>query len=774
MVPGPHEPPGDPLAGIARGARSTEGQAAQGRRAEHPAGRPATPTEPHRENVPGDSEHASGEVEDASRPSSISGAARAARADDADDAELDARARAHGRPRRRSATSTTTRDVEPPTDRRSGGAAPAPAVGAAPRAAHRGGLAASSASCAPRWAELQRVQWPDRRQVGQATARRHRLRRRSPGPISAWPTGAAKSVVNLILWHLLGTENCTPCFAGTSSTPTPGTRTRSSQNIEHRASSLGQRRHPAPGRGPDRDRLRDEGGQKVTTEKRTMPGYVLVNMDLNEDSWQLVKGTPGRHRLRRRVQRARPADPARGRPPAAPRGRAEGRHEGAVLHRRVRQGRLTARCPTSRARSRRSTRTRPSSRSWCPSSAARRRSRSASTRSRRSRKAHAWPRRSSPRSSSRPSAARPARPRRSALRWASTASTSWSSARRSTPRPRQDAGTVIPVVITVYEDRSFTFVTKTPPAAVLIKQAIGLDKGSGEPHRDKVGRITQDQVRAIAEKKLRRPERARRRPGGQDHRRAPPARMGVEVVGLMAKHGKTYVEVKQQVDREHEYAPAEAIKLVKELKRAKFDESVEVHVRTGPERPPRRRAAPRHDRAAQRPGQGGPDRGLRPGRQGARGRGGRRRRRRRRGPRQARRGGLHRLRRRHRDAGHDAGRRPPRPGPRPAGQDAQPEGRHRDDGRPPRPSRSPRPARSSTAPTAPRSSTSYIGKTSFDERQLLENYAAVIDELIRAKPSAAKGRYLRSITRRVDDGPGIKVDPSRKDILEEAATAAAA
>jgi large subunit ribosomal protein L11 len=65
-----------------------------------------------------------------------------------------------------------------------------------------------------------------------------------------------------------------------------------------------------------------------------------------------------------------------------------------------------------------------------------------------------------------------------------------------------DMGTTIPVVITVYEDRSFTFVTKTPPAAVLIKQAIGLEKGSGEPNRDKVGKITRDQVRAIAEKKL--------------------------------------------------------------------------------------------------------------------------------------------------------------------------------------------------------------------------------------------------------------------------------
>jgi large subunit ribosomal protein L11 len=67
---------------------------------------------------------------------------------------------------------------------------------------------------------------------------------------------------------------------------------------------------------------------------------------------------------------------------------------------------------------------------------------------------------------------------------------------------QQDAGTVIPVVITVYEDRSFTFVTKTPPAAVLIKQAAGLAKGSGEPHRDKVGRITKAQLREIAEKKM--------------------------------------------------------------------------------------------------------------------------------------------------------------------------------------------------------------------------------------------------------------------------------
>src|SRR5690242_16084880 len=67
-----------------------------------------------------------------------------------------------------------------------------------------------------------------------------------------------------------------------------------------------------------------------------------------------------------------------------------------------------------------------------------------------------------------------------------------------------------------------------------------------------------------------------------------------------------------------------------------------------------------------------------------------------------------------------------------------------------------------------------VGKTSFEDRALLENYAAVIDEIIRAKPSAAKGRYIRSITLATTMGPGVKVDPSRtRDILEEAAPAAA-
>ncbi len=67
---------------------------------------------------------------------------------------------------------------------------------------------------------------------------------------------------------------------------------------------------------------------------------------------------------------------------------------------------------------------------------------------------------------------------------------------------QQSAGQVIPVELTIYEDRSFTFVTKQPPAAELIKSAAGLEKGSGEPNRTKVGALSQAQVRRIAEQKM--------------------------------------------------------------------------------------------------------------------------------------------------------------------------------------------------------------------------------------------------------------------------------
>ncbi|MGB2959057.1 MAG: 50S ribosomal protein L11 [Bacteroidota bacterium] len=69
-------------------------------------------------------------------------------------------------------------------------------------------------------------------------------------------------------------------------------------------------------------------------------------------------------------------------------------------------------------------------------------------------------------------------------------------------RTQKQAGLVIPVVITVFADKSFTFITKTPPAAVLLVKAAKLEKGSGEPNRIKVGSVTKEQVREIAEKKM--------------------------------------------------------------------------------------------------------------------------------------------------------------------------------------------------------------------------------------------------------------------------------
>ena len=69
-------------------------------------------------------------------------------------------------------------------------------------------------------------------------------------------------------------------------------------------------------------------------------------------------------------------------------------------------------------------------------------------------------------------------------------------------KTKNDAGLIIPVVITVYADRSFTFVTKTPPAAVLIKKACGIESGSGVPNKTKVAKITKAQIKEIAEKKM--------------------------------------------------------------------------------------------------------------------------------------------------------------------------------------------------------------------------------------------------------------------------------
>ena len=90
----------------------------------------------------------------------------------------------------------------------------------------------------------------------------------------------------------------------------------------------------------------------------------------------------------------------------------------------------------------------------------------------------------------------------------------------------KDDGLIIPVVITVYADRSYTFITKTPPVAVLIKRAVGIAKGSGEPNKNKVGKITPKQVEEIAKHEAARPERET--PGGGHQ----------TVQGHRAQHGR--------------------------------------------------------------------------------------------------------------------------------------------------------------------------------------------------------------------------------------------
>jgi large subunit ribosomal protein L1 len=241
----------------------------------------------------------------------------------------------------------------------------------------------------------------------------------------------------------------------------------------------------------------------------------------------------------------------------------------------------------------------------------------------------------------------------------------------------------------------------------------------------------------------------------------------------MAKHGRRYLEAREKVDREHEYAPAEAIALVKELQATKFDESVEVHVRTGlnvrhaDEQLRGTLALPnglgkevkiavfaKGDKAreAEEAGadvvgaedlaervQGGfddfdvaiatPD--LMPvvGR-----------------------------------LGRILGPQGKMPNPK-VGTVTMDVGKAVEESK-----------AGKVEYRTDRHAIVHlvIGKTGFEERALLENYAAVIDELIRAKPSAAKGRYLRTITVASTMGPGVKVDPARtRDIVEEPAPAAA-
>jgi len=224
----------------------------------------------------------------------------------------------------------------------------------------------------------------------------------------------------------------------------------------------------------------------------------------------------------------------------------------------------------------------------------------------------------------------------------------------------------------------------------------------------------------------------------------------------MPKHGKGYRAAREKVDREHEYTPAEAVALVKELKYTKFEESVELHVRTGLNV---RHADEQLRGTIALPHGLGKDVKIAVFAQGEKAR-------------EAEEAGA--------DTDFDVAIATPdlMPVVGRLGRVLGPQGKM------PNPkvgtvTMDVRKAveESKAGKVEYRTDRTaivhmVIGKTDFDERRLLENYAAVIDELIRAKPSVAKGRYIRSIALTSTMGVGIKVDPTRtRDILEEAPAA---
>ncbi len=242
----------------------------------------------------------------------------------------------------------------------------------------------------------------------------------------------------------------------------------------------------------------------------------------------------------------------------------------------------------------------------------------------------------------------------------------------------------------------------------------------------------------------------------------------------MAKHGRRYLEARERVDREREYAPAEAIHLVKDLKRAGFDESVEIHIRTGlnvrhADEQLRGTIALPHglgksvkiavfakgDKAREAEEAGADIVGAED------------------------------LAKKIEEGFTDFDVAIATPDLMPVvgklGRVLGPQGKM--------PNPKVGTVTMDVAKAVEESKAGKIeyrtdrtaivhlniGKSSFEERLLLENYAAVIDEIIRARPPVAKGRYIRSITVTTTMGPGIKVDPSRtRDILEEAHEAATA
>ena len=165
-------------------------------------------------------------------------------------------------------------------------------------------------------------------------------------------------------------------------------------------------------------------------------------------------------------------------------------------------------------------------------------------------------------------------------------------------RTQSQAGMIIPVEITVFEDRTFTFVTKTPPASFLIKRALGIESGSKEPNRNKVGKLTQAQIREIATTKM--PDL---NANDIDHAMkiiAGTARsMGVEVA-YDAQHGKRFRALAAAFDRDELYDASEAAAIVKKNANAKFNETIEIHIRLGVDPEEVRSERARHGQLAAR------------------------------------------------------------------------------------------------------------------------------------------------------------------------------
>jgi large subunit ribosomal protein L1 len=241
----------------------------------------------------------------------------------------------------------------------------------------------------------------------------------------------------------------------------------------------------------------------------------------------------------------------------------------------------------------------------------------------------------------------------------------------------------------------------------------------------------------------------------------------------MAQHGKNYTQAKARIDREHEYTPSEAVQLVKDLKSAKFDESVEIHVRTGLNV---RHADEQLRGTIALPNGLGKEVKIAVFAQGDKAR-------------EAEEAGAdivgaEDLAKKVEEGFTDFDVAIATPDMMPVvgrlGRVLGPQGKM--------PNPKVGTVTMDVAKAVEESKSGkveyrtdrtaivhlVIGKTSFDHRQLLENYSAVLDELIKAKPPVAKGKYIRSITMASTMGPGIKVDPSRtRDIVEEAAPAAA-